>query len=408
MSEKVILNMLIPKLSYIYSYISSLVVLLLLSVCTYANTNKLLVASIHKEFNIICNKQKFSGAMLIAIDGNIIFKQACGIANRSFNVPNNIDTKFNLGSVGKLFTSVAIAQLIQQKKILLSASLYQVLPSWISDENARLISIEQLLIHTAGLGNFMNDKRWQLGADSGLYVNIKDYKPLIKENKLLFNPGKSQSYSNDGYILLGAIIESISHKSYQNYLEENIFIPSGMKNTGIYRLDEPTINRAEGYISVCKQNKCDWKNNNFEAPFVGSPAGGAYSTIDDLFKFSQALHHNKLLNPEFTREILSPEIISLPRGLAVKPFKIDNMIIPEIVSHYGFAGAWNKYGFAVWTKPFLVGHTGGIAGASAFFATSPDNAYTIIILSNTSGSAPIYLYEKIRGLLGFQGNVMNY
>ncbi len=369
---------------------------------------ELLANSIGTEFKAMCNEQQFSGAMLIAINGKIIFKQACGIANRSFNVPNNVNTKFNLGSVSKLFTSVAIAQLIQQGKFSLTTSLYDVLPSWLSDDDAKKITIAQLLTHRAGLGNFMDDKRWQLGADSGLYINTNDYKPLIQQNKLLFAPGTSQLYSNNGYILLGAIIEGISNIPYPEYIEKNIFAPIGMQDTGIYRLDEPVVNRAEGYISVCVQNKCHWKNNNFAAPFVGSAAGGAYSTVDDLFKFSQALHHYKLLNPAITHEVLSTDVVTPSSELNMKAINIHGVTLSEMVSHYGFAGAWNNYGFAVWKQPFLIGHTGGTAGAAAFFATSPDNKYTIIILSNTSGSAPILLYKKIRQLLGFSSELVDY
>jgi D-alanyl-D-alanine carboxypeptidase len=383
--------------------------LLLLSISVAsAHTRASVVSSIDKAFVLACDKQQFSGAMLIAIDHKVIFKKACGIANRSFNIPNNINTKFNLGSVGKLFTAVSIAQLIQQKEFSLTTPLYNILPSWLPDEEEKRMTIGQLLNHTTGLGNFMDDKRWQLGADSGLYVNTNDYKPLIRSNKLLFNPGESQAYSNNGYILLGAIIEKVSHQTYPQYLEQNIFTQSGMKNTGIYRLDETVANRAEGYIQVCAEEKCYWKNNNYEAPFVGSSAGGAYSTVDDLFKFSQALHHQKLLNQEFSDQILSTKIISPAHGLSVKPMNINNMIMHETMSQYGFAGAWNSYGFAVWDNPSLVGHTGGVAGASAFFATSPDNKYTIIILGNTSGSGPILLYEKIRSLLGFLPELINY
>ena len=399
--------MLASKFKLICLFINSLS-LLLITTSTYANSSAILTNSINHEFYHTCNKQHFSGAVLIAINGQIIFQRACGLANRNFNIPNDINTKFNLGSVSKLFTSIAIAQLIQQRRISLTTSLDSVLPSWLPKKEAKKITIGQLLIHTTGLGNFMDDKRWQLGADAGLYVNISDYKQLLKDNKLLFHPGESQLYSNNGYLLLGGIIERLTRISYPDYLSKEIFSKAGMKETGIYRLDDPVKNRAEGYILICKKNKCYWKNNNYEAPFVASPAGGAYSTLTDLFKFSEALHHCKLLNSDMTHEVLSINVISPSSGITKKLLNINNKMLQESVSHYGFAGTWNKYGFAVWDKPFLVGHTGGTAGASAFFATSPNNKYTIIILSNTSGSAPIILYKKIRILLGFSPKIMNY
>jgi CubicO group peptidase (beta-lactamase class C family) len=162
-------------------------------------------------------------------------------------------------------------------------------------------------------------------------------------------------------------------------------------------------NRAEGYFKICKNNKCYWKNNNFAVPFIGSPAGGVYSTIEDLFQFSRYIHQSKLMS-----QVLSADIVSISKDIKIKPYKIDEIKIPENFSPYGFAGAWNKFGFAVWTDPLLVGHTGGIQGASAFFATSPDDKYTIVILSNISGSGPIILYQNIREILEFPGKITNY
>lgn len=375
----------------------------------YGSTLTEVQKNLDKAMQSACDHKQFSGAVLIAIDDKIIFKNACGLANRSLNVANNINTKFNLGSVSKLFTSIAITQLIQEKKISLSMPIYKVIPTWLPNTvKSKKITIGQLLIHASGLGNFMDDQRWKLGSDSGLYVTVNDYKPLILDDKLLFDPGMSQNYSNNSYLLLGAIIEAVTQTSYSDYLEKNIFKPSGMTNTGIWALDEPIPNRSEGYFEVCTQGKCYWKNNNFAAPFIGSPAGGAYSTVEDLFQFSRHLHQSELLTKEFTRQILSADIMSVSNNLKIKPYKIDDMEMPENFSPYGFAGAWNKYGFAVWENPSLLGHTGGIQGASAFFATSPDGQYTIIILSNISGSGPIKLYQNIREILGFSGKITNY
>lgn len=373
----------------------------------YADNAKL-TSKLDTEFQKACQAQTFSGTVLIAIDNQIIFEKACGLANRSFNVPNRFDTKFNLASVGKLFTSIAIAQLIQQNKLNLTTSVYNILPTWLPNENQKNITVGQLLLHTSGLGSFMDDARWKLGSDSALYVAVDDYKPLLIDENLKFAPGTSQYYSNSAYLLLGAIIEAVTHMRYADYLQQNIFLPAGMKNTGIFRLDEPTPNRAEGYLSVCKEGKCRWINNNYESPFVGSPAGGAYSTVEDLFRFAVALHQNKLLNPDLTKEVLSAQIIIPSKDIAIKKLKIGNLEIPENYSAHGPVGAWNTYGLAVWHHPDLVGHTGGIAGASSFLATSPDGKYTMIYLSNIDGSGPISLYIKMRAALGLPPDIDNF
>ncbi len=179
-----------------------------------------------------------------------------------------------------------------------------------------------------------------------------------------------------------------------------------MHATGIYPLDEILPNRAVGYYRVCKQNKCDWKNNYFQVAFSGTAAGGSYSTVENLFNFSQFLHGGKLLNSNFTRLVLSPEVIQTAKNNYVKNLKIGDAYIHGNFSPYGFAGAGNKFGFAIWHNPTLMGHTGGTFGAPALFLMSPQNDYTIIILSNMDGGM-ILLYKKIREGLDFKGIIEN-
>lgn len=363
------------------------------------------------DFAELCATKEFSGVVLIAVEDKILFEKACGTANRSFLVPNTIATKFNLGSVGKLFTSVAVAQLIQQNKLSLYDPINKYLSDWLpsdNSDNSDKMTIQQLLVHASGLGNFMDDGRWKLGSDSGLYVKVNDYRALIQDDKVQFIPGQSQVYSNNGYIILGAIIEKVAGMDYVDYLTKNIFVPAGMKNTGIFRLDDLVENRAEGYFYECKQTKCKWKNNNFETPFVGSPAGGAYSTVEDLFQFAKALHHAVLLDSAASQTILSPKIMDISKKLTLKNITVNGVEIAEQFSQFGFAGAWNQYGFAVWDNPKLVGHTGGTLGAAALFATTPDGKYTIIILSNVSNAAPINYYKKVRSALGWSDHIINY
>lgn len=365
------------------------------------------IKKIDSSFINLCHENKFSGTVLIAMNGKIKFEKSCGLANRDFHVPNTINTKYNLGSVGKIFTIVSIAQLIEAKKMSLDTHAFNLIPSWLPMQDGKLITVEQLLIHASGLGNFMNDKRWQLAADSGLYNEMDDYRPLISNEKLLFKPGTSQAYSNSGYFILGKIIEKISHESYVKYINRHIFDDANMANTGIYPLDEIIQNRSVGYYYKCNKSTCKWKNNNYEAPFIGTAAGGAYSTVDDLFKFSQAMYGNKLLNSFLTRQVLSTSVIQPDNNIFVKNLKIGNRCVPENFSTYGFAGAWNKFGIAVWENPDLIGHTGGTDGAAALFVMSPDNKYTIIILSNISdGTTP--LYQKIREAFGFSDAIKNF
>ena len=368
-------------------------------------------SSLNKEFYRLCEEEKFSGVMLVAKQDTILFEKSCGLASRSFNVKNNLSTKFNLASVGKVFTSIAIAQLVQQQIITLDMPIYKIIPDWLpNDKASKEITVQQLLTHTSGLTNYMDDPRWKLGADSALYVNLEDYKPIIKDEKILFTPGTSQFYSNSGYILLGAIIEKVTQMKYEDYIQRYIFTPAGMKNTKNTRLDMEIPNRAVGYTHLCADRECVWRNNYFEASFMGNSSGGAYATAHDLFLLSQSLHHDKLLDKKHTQQIFSASS-ALPHvsNLTEKLMKIGDENITETFSPYGFAGVWNTFGLATWHDPNLVGHSGGIAGASALFITSPDNTVTIIILSNLDGAeGTLQLYKKARGLLGLPENIENY
>jgi CubicO group peptidase (beta-lactamase class C family) len=343
-----------------------------LSLCTEAGVSERSLAEFNHDFQSMCDYGQFSGAVLLAVDDHIIFERACGLANRNFNISNTVDTKFNLGSVSKLFTSVAIAQLIEKNKLALTTSSYAITRSWLTSDISKQITVGQLLIHSSGLGNYIESAGWKAKDTTNAYQTTDDFKQLIEDEKPLFTPGNSQYYSNNGYILLGAFIEKLSQRT---------------------------------------NAKCIWKNNYFQANFVGNASGGAYSTVGDLYKFAVALHQARLLSPELTQAVLSPDIVTpvekMDVYVAIRNSKKNNLEVPVNFSPYGFAGAWNRFGLAAWNQPALIGQTGGMAGASAFFATSPSGNYTIIILSNVSGSGTVLLYKRIRQLFQFSAEIMN-
>lgn len=141
---------------------------------------------------------------------------------------------------------------------------------------------------------------------------------------------------------------------------------------------------------------------------MGTAAGGAYATIEDLFQFSQALYRGALLPPQLSKQVLSMhQARPTNQDFHYKAFTIGEISAQENMGPYGFAGVWNPFGFALWHKPDLIGHTGGTKGASALLAMSPDNRYTIVVLSNLdNGTGP--LYKKIREILGFDERIENF
>ena len=169
--------------------------------------------SLKQKINAIVTKANFSGVILVAQGHKTLYKNASGFASRRFNYPNNIDTKFNLSSIGKLFTSVAIAKLVLENELSLDTRIDKILPEWNVNDNLKYITIKDLLTHQSGLDNFMNDERWKSGADYGLFVETLQHKQLIASEKQDLKPGTSVKYSNSGYLLLGAVIEKISNQS---------------------------------------------------------------------------------------------------------------------------------------------------------------------------------------------------
>jgi CubicO group peptidase (beta-lactamase class C family) len=227
-------------------------------------------------------------SVLISKKGEVIYKKAFGMANLELNVPMQVDNVFRIGSITKQFTAVAILQLMEQGRLRLNDNITKYIPDYPTQGNK--ITIEHLLTHTSGIAN---------KTDMPDYMGRIDLKPTemidhFKNVPMKFTPGTNWSYSNNGYFLLGYIIEKITDKTYEEYLEENIFKPLGMTNS-LYANDTKIIkNRAGGYTK---------EENGFENAQPLSmthpySAGSIQSTVEDLFKWHKAIHSYKLIKKE--------------------------------------------------------------------------------------------------------------
>ncbi|MEM6690818.1 MAG: serine hydrolase domain-containing protein [Planctomycetota bacterium] len=311
-------------------------------------------------------EQGFSGAVLLARASEPVFAQAYGLANRSYRIPNTLKTKFNLGSMNKMFTAVAVMQLVEREKLSLNDHISKYLDeTWIPQKVSRTIQVKHLLSHSSGLGNYFNETFEQSARTR--FRNTSDYKVLLSDETLAFLPGSSWRYSNTGFLLLGAIIEEIAGVSYDEYVRKNIYIPAGMNSSGCFDLDVPNENIAFGYWN----DRGKLRNNLFLHVIKGGPAGGGYSTVGDLLKFSESLTSGKLLTLESTRELVTPK----PRSPS-----------------YG-------YGFEINRSPsgLMVGHSGGFPGIEAHFSILLDKSITLIVLCNADESVGLVL-DELRGL----------
>lgn len=248
---------------------------------------------------------EFSGTVLIAKDGVVMFGKAYGLASKAYNVPNQLDTKFNLGSINKIFTMVAICQLAERGKLSFDDKLGKWLPTYPNADAREKVTIKHLLTMSSGIGDFFGERFEATPKDR--IRTIDDYMKLFADQPLQFEPGSQQQYSNGGFVLLGAIIERVAGMTYYDYVRTNIFEPAGMTNTDSYEADLPTPNLAEGYThegTGAKVPDTAWVSNIYTRPARGSSAGGGYSTAEDLLRFSLTLGDCKLLSHRGTQRVL--------------------------------------------------------------------------------------------------------
>ena len=233
----------------------------------------------------------FSGVVLIAKDGRPVLERAAGLASRSLEVRNRIDTKFNLGSINKTFTKLAIAQLLEAGKLSLDDKLGKFLPDFPNPDAVSKITVAHLVEMRSGISDFFG--REFDATPKNRIRTLADYLPFFGSKPLAFEPGTSEAYSNGGYVTLGLIIEKLSGQTYHDYVRDHIFRPAGMADTDAFELDAVVPNLAVGYVRKDRANI-------YTLPARGSSAGGGYSTAPDLLKYAEAVVSTRLASAPYT------------------------------------------------------------------------------------------------------------
>jgi CubicO group peptidase (beta-lactamase class C family) len=255
--------------------------------------------------------------------------------------------------MNKMFTAVAVMQLVQAGKIKLDAPLRTYLPDYPNKELAQRVTIHHLLTHLGGTGDIFGPDfdahRLELRTPS-------DYLKLYGSRAPEFEPGTKRHYSNYGFVLLGAVIESVTGKSYYDVVRDRVFKPAGMKSTASEPEDARVPGRSVGYT---KDEGTTLKPNTDTLPYRGSPAGGGYSTVEDLERFALALQNHVLLDAKHTELLITPKPIEGSR------------------SQYAYGiGNMNLEGLRCF------GHDGGAPGMNGALSICPKDGYVIAILSN--------------------------
>jgi CubicO group peptidase (beta-lactamase class C family) len=305
---------------------------------------------------------RFSGTVLVARGGQIVLRRGYGLADYENDVPNAPETKFRLGSVTKQFASMAILQLEEKGKLKVTDTVRSVFPDYPGGDR---ITIHNLLTHTSGIPNLTDfpDYLKTMALPSPALQTVERFKNL----PLDFAPGEKFSYSNSGYILLGAIIEKVTGGSYEDYLRKNVFGPLGMDNSGY---DHPEIilkHRARGY-EFSEDRQVNAAYIDMTTPHA---AGALYSTVDDLYKWDRALYTEKLVSKASLAKLFTP-------------FK-DNYAYGWMIT--SLAGHRN------------IRHSGGINGFTSDVSRFPDDDACVIVLNNFSTGFTQEISDALANLL---------
>jgi CubicO group peptidase (beta-lactamase class C family) len=298
---------------------------------------------------------RFSGAVLVAKDGEMLLSEAYGLADREREISNTAQTRFRIGSMNKMFTAVAILQLVEAGEVELTAPLGTYLTDYPNREVATKVTIHHLLTHTGGTGDIFGP---EFEAHREELRTLADYVELYGERGPEFEPGSQWAYSNYGFILLGTVIEAVTGQSYYDYVHEHIYDPAGMTGTGSVPEDQAVPDRAIGYMDP--SGGTDWRPNTDTLPYRGTSAGGGYSTVEDFARFADALLSRELLSPDSTELLITGK----------------EEIGPGISYAYGFEDHRGAEGNG-W-----VGHGGGAPGMNGDLRIYLPSGYVVVVLAN--------------------------
>ncbi|MVM41416.1 serine hydrolase [Spirosoma sp. HMF3257] len=342
-------------------YLAIIAVLLAVS-ATFAQDKAAKIDALLQQY--VANRQ-FNGTVLVAEHGKVIFKKGYGMANMEWNIPNAPDTKFRLGSITKQFTSMLIMQLVEKGKLKLNGKVTDYLPDYPKATGDK-ITVHHLLTHTAGIPNYTNFPKFFETVSRDPYTPnafIKQFADMPLE----FEPGSKFSYSNSGYFLLGVLIEKVTGKPYADVLKESILTPLQLKDTG-YDLFGPILpKRATGY----EKRGGSYVNAPYLDMSIPYAAGSLYSTVEDLYRWDQALYTDKLLPSSAKATLFTPFLDGYAYGWGVRNSKIGNLN----------------------DSLQVIEHSGGINGFNTIISRLPKDKQLVVLLNNTGG-APLGAIRK--------------
>ncbi len=354
-------------------FLKSLLLVLFSSILFIPNSNaQSKVDKIEELMKLYSEYGQFNGSVLVAENGKVVFKNGFGMANMEWDIPNASNTKHRLGSITKQFTAMLILQLVEDGKLNLNTPITTYLPDYPKATGDK-ITLHHLLTHTSGIPNYTSFPKFFEEKSRDAFTPSQ-FIEEFKDMDLEFQPGEKFAYSNSGYFLLGAIIEKVTGKSYEENLKEKIFDPLNMKDSGFDHHENILKNRATGY----DKRGDSYSNAPFLDMSIPYAAGSLYSTVEDLYLWDRALETNKLLSKKNTDLMFSGQI------------KDGN-------GSYGYGWGVNRMLVDIGKDSLLViGHGGGINGFNTLITRIPADQNLVVLLNNTGGTN---LSEMSRNLI---------
>jgi len=326
---------------------------------------------INEIISLYADYESFNGAVAISHQGTELYKKGFGYANMEWDIPNETDTKFQIASITKTFTSMLIMQLVSEGELDLNKPISTYLPDY-PTENANKINIHHLLTHTSGIPNVKSEIKVNRPEDM---VNQFANEPLG------FDPGTKFDYSNSGYTLLGFIIEKVTGKPYQQVIREKIFKPLKMENSGFYK-HKPVIKKMSSGYDTWYPEYFDVDKSDESSAYA---AGGLYSTVDDMLLWDKALVNEKLLPKKYMDMLFTKHI-------------------PDGSHHYGYGWELRNVNVGINNnnKMETISHSGRVDGYRTIFTQIPKTNSCIVLFSNTSNSLLHKINTAILAILNDQ------
>lgn len=276
------------------------------------------LAALDTHLHAAADADAFSGVVLLERDGEPLFERAYGVASRRWGVPVRTSTRFDVASVTKLFTAVAVLQQVGEGRLGLDDRVHDHV-DLAGTTIPREVTIRHLLTHTSGIADDADEEAGEsyeeLWVDRPSYsvTRTADFLPGFVHKEPNFPPGEGCRYCNVGFVLAGLALESVTGTTYREYVREHVFARAGMDRSGFFRMDEAEPDVAEGWEPVREGPEDEgpvtgWRQNIYSYPPVGSPDGGAHVTARDLARFWAAVRGGELLPPDLTRAFLTPQV----------------------------------------------------------------------------------------------------